>query len=130
MTVNITQYAKVANQQIILGFDAISEHGSAPQCAEIIGSFGGGKLFLTCPYPEDAKKPEGVEISYDYAAKIVVEKDFGRWLFSDWLERSLVDGTYIPSPVIEKVDGGVGAVQNALDIHKKGLSGKKLVLTV
>lgn len=54
---NIVQSLKDSNQQIILGFDAISDNGSSIQCAEIIKSFGGGKLCLTLPYPQDAEKP-------------------------------------------------------------------------
>lgn len=128
---NVTQFLKSSQQQIVVAYDVISEHGSAPQCAEVLGSFGGGKLCLTLPYPEDAKKPAEVEIVSTTAARIVSDsKDFGKWLFNEWLEKSLADGTYVPSPAIEKVDGGILAAQKALDIHKKGLSGKKLVLTI
>ena len=128
---NITQSLKAANEHAVLAYDTISEHGSAPMCAEVLEAFGGGKLCLTRPYPEDVKKPGGVEISSTYAARVTTDsQDFGRWLFNEWLEKSLADKTYVPSPAIEKVDGGIQAVQKALDIHKKGLSGKKLVLTV
>ncbi len=127
---NITQSLKTSSQQIHLGFDAISENGSAPQCAEIISSFGDGKLCITLPYPEDAKKPEGLEIASTYAAKVAIDKDFGSWLFNDWLEKSLADKSYVPSPAIEKLDGGLDAMQKAIDLHRKGLSGKKLVLTL
>lgn len=58
------------------------------------------------------------------------QKDFGKWLFGKWLAAALANGTYVPSPEIEKVEGGLGAMQQALDTHKKGLSGKKLVLTI
>ena len=126
----ILQSLKASSEQIVLGYDAISEHGSAPQCAEIIRAFGGGKLCLTIPYSEDAKKPDGVEIVSTYAARIVTEKEFGAWLFNEWLEKSLADKTYVPSPAVEIVEGGIGAVQKALDLHKQGLSGKKLVLPV
>ena len=127
---NITQSLKASSQQIVIGFDAIAEHGSAPKCAEIIGSFGGGKLCVTLPYPEDAKKPEGVETTHIWAMKVTMDPSFGSWLFNDWLEKSLAEKKYQPSPAIEKVDGGIGAMQKALDLHKKGLSSKKLVVTL
>ena len=128
---DITQALKASNQHVVMAYDAISEHGSATMCAEVLEAFGGGKLCLTLSYPEDARKPEGVEISSTYAARITTDsQDFGRWLFNEWLEKALTDKTYVPSPAIEKVDGGIQAVQKALDIHKEGLSGKKLVLTV
>lgn len=127
---DITQSLKASNQQAIAAYDAISEHGSAPKCAEILEAFGGGKLCLTLPYPEEARKPAGVEISQTFAAKICIDKGFGRWLFNEWLANALQDKTFVPSPTIEKIDGGIQSVQKALDIHAKGLSGKKLVITL
>ena len=124
----ITQSLEASGQQITIGFDAISENGSAPQCAEIISSFGGGKLCLTLPYPEDAKKLENVELTSMFAMKVATDPELGRWLFNNWLKNALADGSFVPSPAIEKVSGGISAIQKALDIHKKGLSGKKLVL--
>ena len=126
----ITQSLKASNQHVDFVYDAISEHGSAPKCVEILEAFGGGKLCLTLPYPEDARKPAGVEISVTLAAKICIDKEFGHWLFNEWLTKSLEDKTFVPSPAIEKVDGGIQSVQKALDIHAKGVSGKKLVVTL
>ena len=127
---DIIQSLKASNQQIVYGYDAISEHGSAPKCAEILAAFGGGKLCLTIPYPEDASKPTGIEISVTFAAKIFINKEFGHWLFNEWLTKSLEDKTFVPSPAIEKIDGGIHSVQKALDIHANGVSGKKLVVTL
>lgn len=127
----LTRSLKSSNQQTVVAYDAISEHGSAPKCAEILEAFGGGKLCLTLPYPEDARKPAGVDIFQTIAAKICIDKEFGHWLFNDWLAKSLVeDKTFVPSPAIEKVDGGIQSIQTALDLHAKGLSGKKLVISV
>lgn len=126
----LTRSLKSSNQQTVVAYDAISEHGSAPKCAEILEAFGGGKLCLTLPYPEDARKPAGVDIFQTIAAKICIDKEFGHWLFNDWLAKSLEDKTFVPSPAIEKVDGGIQSIQTALDLHAKGLSGKKLVISV
>lgn len=46
----------------------------------------------------------------------------------EWLEKFLADKTYVPSPAIEEVDGGISALQKVLDLHKQGLSGEKLLL--
>ncbi|MCJ1275380.1 hypothetical protein MMC21_003183 [Puttea exsequens] len=127
----VIENVKASGQKIVIGFDTISENVSSPLCAEILAAFGGGKLCLTLPYPEDAaeKKPANVEIARTYAARIVGDqKEFGTWLFNEWLEKSLANKTYVPSPAIEIVEGGIPAVQKALDMHRKGLSGKKLVL--
>ena len=127
----IVESLEKSQQKIVEAYDTISEHGSSPQCAQILEAFGGGKLCLTLPYPEDAKKPANVAIMVTFAARIFLdEKGFGKWLFNDWLARSLVDKTFVPSPTIERVDGGIAALPTALDMHRKGLSGKKLVLTL
>ncbi|KAI4261686.1 MAG: hypothetical protein L6R42_003118 [Xanthoria sp. 1 TBL-2021] len=81
--------------------------------------------------PETAKKPDNVEISATLAPRINTDsKEFGTRLFNDFLERSLVDKTFVPSPAIEKVEGGIASVQKALDLHGRGLSGKKLVISL
>ena len=128
--VDVIQSLKASNNKAVAGYDAISEHGSAPKCAEVLEAFGGGKLCLTLPYPKDARKPAEVEVVDTFAAKICMDKEFGHWLFNEWLAKALEDKTFVPSPAIEKVDGGIQSVQKALDIHAKGLSGKKLVITL
>ena len=127
----IKNLAKASGQKINVAFDAISEHGSAVQAAEVLEEFGGGKLCLTLPYPETSKKPEGVEVLVTLSLRITTDqKEFGQWLFGEWLAEGLAKGTYVPSPAIEKVSGGLEGLQAALDTHKRGLSGKKLVLSL
>lgn len=126
---NIIDRAESGQTPIKYAFDAISEHGSAPLCVEVLEGLKGGKLCLTLPYPQDAKKPENVEISNTGAFAIVEDmKDFGAWLFNEWLEGVLASGSYKIYPTIQRMEGGIEGVQNALNVHKKGVSGKKLVL--
>ena len=56
------------------------------------------------------------------------QKETGAWLFNEWLAEALAKKTFVPSPAVEIVDGGIEAVQKALEQHKKGVSGKKLVV--
>ncbi|KAI4171574.1 MAG: hypothetical protein LQ343_004166 [Gyalolechia ehrenbergii] len=126
---NIVQAAKQNTDTIKLSFDAISEGTTPEQVASILNQQGGGKMAMTLPFPESAKKPDNVEISAALAFRVNTDaKDFGAWLFNEWLAKSLAEKTYIPSPEIEKVEGGISSVQKALDLHRKGLSGKKLVV--
>ena len=124
----VSQALKAFGQQVV-AYDAISEHGSAPKTAEILESVGGGKICLTLGYPEDAKKADNVHTSVTYAMRVAADQqEFGRWLYNEWLEKALVDKTFVPSPSIQKIDGGIEAVQKALDTHKAGVSGVKLVI--
>ena len=129
ITKKIIESINSASHKSVVAYDCISEHGSAHKTAEIVEALGGGKVCLTQPWPEDSKKPDHVEIVSTFAARIVSDsKDFGTWVFNEWLEKSLADKTFVPSPAIQKVDGGIDALQKAVDLHKAGLSGVKLVL--
>ncbi|KAI4159827.1 MAG: hypothetical protein LQ342_006245 [Letrouitia transgressa] len=126
---NVIKAAKSDNDSIKVAYDAISEGASVLQTVGVLEAFGGGKLCLTLPFPEGEKKPDNIEVVNTAAFRINTDaKDFGRWLFNEWLENSLADKTYVPSPKIERVDGGLASAQKALDILRKGVSGTKLVL--
>ncbi|KAL8944896.1 MAG: hypothetical protein Q9216_000186 [Gyalolechia sp. 2 TL-2023] len=126
---NIVQTAKHKAATIKLAVDAISEGTTPEQVASVLEQQGGGKMAITLPFPESAKKPDNVEVSAALAFRINTDaKEFGSWLFNEWLTKSLGEKTYVPSPEIEKVEGGIPSVQKALDMHRKGLSGKKLVI--
>lgn len=125
----IVTAAKGAGIQLKLAYDAISENGTSATCVQVLRQFGGGKLCLTLSTPEETEPPENVEVSRTLANRIGTDwKEGGTWLFNDWLEKALVDGSYKPSPGIQIVEGGLASVQKALDLHRKGVSGKKLVV--
>ncbi|KAL8638020.1 MAG: hypothetical protein Q9228_004778, partial [Teloschistes exilis] len=126
---NILNAAKQSDQNIKYALDAISENGTCEQVVSVLEQQGGGKVVLTLDFPEDKQKPENVEISSMRAYRVNTDlKEFGGWLFNEWLETGLTDKTFVPSPGIQKLEGGIQAVPKALDLHRKGLSGKKLVL--
>lgn len=128
---NIISSVKAAGVEIKYAYDCISKSGSLPRTTAVLEEFGGGKLAITLPWPEDIKKPESVTVSMIGAFRVVTDqKDFGKWLFNDWLEKSLVEKRYVPSPEIEKIGGGLDSIQKAIDHHGKGVSGKKIVVTV
>ena len=125
----ITAAAREAGIELKLAFDAISEHGTSQTCAEVLENFGGGKLCITLSIPAGAEIPANVEVSRTSAGRVSSGwEEGGSWLFNDWLEKALLEGSYKPSPAIQIVDGGLAGVQKAMDLHKKGLSGKKLVV--
>ena len=129
ITKDIISAAKAAGTEIKYVYDAISANGSTTKCAAVLEEFGGGSIVTTLPWAEDAKKPSNVTVQNTSAARIATDQqDFGRWLFNDWLEKALAEKTFVPSPTVEKVDGGLASVQKALDLLAKGVSGKKLVI--
>ncbi|KAL8737628.1 MAG: hypothetical protein Q9181_001501 [Wetmoreana brouardii] len=126
---NIVNAAKKSNTPIHLAFDVASANGSSEKVASVLEQQGGGKLVSTALFPEGAKKPKNVETKMTFAGRVDQDaKEFAGWLFNEYLEKSLADKTFVPAPGIEKVDGGIAGVQKALDLHRKGLSGKKIVI--
>ena len=126
---DVVQAAQSAGVEIKIAYDSISEHGSAPQAAAILDAFGGGKLCVVIPYPPDAPKYENVQISHVFALNVVTkEKELGAWLFNDWLQTKLHDGSYKISPDVQIVGKGLESIQDALELLKKGVSSKKLVV--
>ena len=127
----IIDAAKSSGHNINIGYDAISENGSSPLAARILDAFGGGKLCTTLPYPNDQEKPASVQTFHTFALRLVQDqKELGSWLFGTFLSNLLSEGAFTPSPAIQRVDGGLEAVQAALDLLKEGISGKKLVLSL
>ena len=125
---DIISAAKSAGLKLNLAYDAVAEGGSNIAATKVLAAFGGGKYAGTLPWVGD-EPAESVIRSQTGAFKIITSnKELGTWLFQEWMEKALVDKTYVPAPHIQKVEGGIEGVQKALDIHRKGLSGTKLVI--
>jgi NADPH:quinone reductase-like Zn-dependent oxidoreductase len=130
----IVTAAKEAGTPIKYGLDAIGENETFGKSAETILSSGGkgGKLVVALPWPKEQKLPEGLEVIQDLGAyrHATDAKEMGTWFFNEYFEKVLEDQRVVAAPEIQIVDGGVGAAQAALDLVKKGVSGKKIVVKV
>jgi len=127
----IAASARSAGTPIHLGFDTITEGDTAQRCADIVLACGGEKLVLVGPWPSTETKPEGIEISMPLAAKLFTDQaQLGAWLFNEYLQNALSNGSIVPAPRIEVAGGGIAAAQKALDRLKAGVSGRKLVVTL
>lgn len=129
----LTTAAKHAGVPITYGFDAISEGDTFMQCANVLAASSGhgSKLAITLPWPNEKPKPEGIAVAQVMALSLGVEQaELSAWLFNDWLKDALENKNIIPSPKIQVVEGGVRNTQKVFDMHKAGISGKKLVLKV
>ena len=124
----IVAATKSHDAKINYGFDSVSDGSTWPKCVKVLDAFGGGKLCLTMPASDDGQKSSQVTMSVTAAMRVAKKADHGSFLFNEWLEKALSNKTYVPSPAIQLVEGGIDSVQAALDMHKAGLSGKKLVL--
>lgn len=80
------------------------------------------QLCVTTPWDKGDAAPEGMEVTMTGASDAVTdEKEFGAWLFNEFLAEKLGSGEFMPSPDIEIVKGG-------LERYGKGVSGTKIVV--
>ena len=54
----------------------------------------------------------------------------GKIVYEDYLPKALAAGSFVPSPEPEVVGSGLENIQFAWDVHKKGVSAKKLVVSL
>jgi NADPH:quinone reductase-like Zn-dependent oxidoreductase len=97
-------------------------------CAELFSKVEGNKFFTTTmTLPADM--PADFQHSRVFASTI---KDTGiaEAVFGDFLPEALSRGMYTPAPQAEVVGAGLESLQKGLDILRKGVSAKKLVVTL
>jgi hypothetical protein len=137
---------------------AISTKDTQLKMVEVLGQLGVRKLALTLPATEglpdsvDAKmskfafcapsvlvhrssfRPEifsNIDNVAVFAAFILTQDQaLGKAIYNDFLPEALKKGVIKPAPPAEVVGHGVGSIQKGVDVLKKGVSGKKIVVTL
>lgn len=130
----IVASAEKVGTPISLAFDTVSEGETSKLCADILlvsGENKGSKLCLVLPWSSKEPRPEGIEVGQTGAYRTGTDQaELGSWLFNEYLPIQLERKTIVPAPKIEIVEGGIGALQKALDKLKAGVSGQKLVVKI
>ncbi|KAF2153575.1 NAD(P)-binding protein [Myriangium duriaei CBS 260.36] len=110
-------------------YDSISEAASYKPVFEIVQKAGGSnKVITVLPPPED--KPSGVETINIFAPIIFTpdQQDTGKAVWQDFVGPALENGSLRALPKAEVVGKGLGDLQKAMDVQKKGVSAKKIVV--
>lgn len=113
-------------------YDAVSQGGAVEACLEVAGRVGeGGKRFVSSVgfLPEGVKVPVGVQTNRIWGS-MSRHSLVGKTVFEDFLPGALEDGRFVPAPKAEVVGKGLENVQKAIDILRKGVSAKKLVVSL
>ncbi|KAI5200985.1 oxidoreductase [Aureobasidium subglaciale] len=97
-------------------------------CADLFPRLEGNKFFTTTVLLP-AKIPTGFKCNRIFASTI---KDNGvaEAVFVDFLSQAIAEGKYKPAPQAETVGNGLESLQKGLNILRKGVSAKKLVVTL
>ncbi|KAK4938133.1 hypothetical protein LTR10_021373 [Elasticomyces elasticus] len=128
--------------------------GAADKCLDILAGCKGDKVLSMATYPTPATPPKrfvmvqtivtylsglislwikarryGVRSAYIFADSLV-DNEVGPMIYEQWLPKALAAGTFVPAPKAEVVGHGLGYIQRAMDINRKGVSAKKIVVTL
>ncbi|KAJ5964458.1 alcohol dehydrogenase [Penicillium vulpinum] len=110
-------------------FDAISTQSTQSSCGRILGAIGGGKLPLT-GWPVEGLPGNVEAVSVNGLALRLVNLDAGDAVWRKYLPEALANGKFLAKPDPLIIKGGLEKVQEGLDLQKKGVSAKKIVIEV
>ncbi|TVY45894.1 Dehydrogenase [Lachnellula subtilissima] len=110
-------------------FDAIAVEGSQKACATILHNIGGGKLpIVLWPLPTEY---DDVEFAFVNGLDPgLVDLDIGDAVWRKFLPQALAAGKFQAKPDPEVLEGGLEKVQEGIDILRKGVSAKKIVIEI
>ncbi|KAF7166400.1 hypothetical protein CNMCM5623_000088 [Aspergillus felis] len=112
-----------------LVMDCISIPTTQVICTEILHTLGGGKL-PALRWPEASKYDDVGIIFVNGGDPVLVDLDIGDVLWRRYLPEALATGKFVPKPDPEIIEGGLEKVQEGIDIVRKGVSAKKIVIEV
>ena len=97
-------------------------------CIDIVHKSRGSKFVATTKrgFPDP---PEGVKIKNIFATTIK-DNAVGKAVYEDFLPKALETGTFVPAPEPLVTGKGLESVQAAVDIHGKGVSARKVVVSL
>ena len=108
-------------------FDCIG--GSACNvCADVMHESTGTK-FVSSTKDAPPNTPEDTTVKHVFATTIK-DNDVGKAVYEDFLPKALKAGTFVPAPEPLVAGKGLESLQGAVDLLTKGVSAKKVVVTL
>ena len=119
---------KVCAGAVAIGNVATMFSGVAEACVEVVSKVEGTKFVaLTMPVPKDL--PAGAEAKFILVGEMK-DDELGNVIYRDFLPKALAEGHYVAAPEPLVVGKGLGCLQEALDVQKKGVSARKVVVSL
>lgn len=126
--------------------------GAAQACMDILHKCKGDKFISMASYPTPQPLPEtfvipqmaygfisfsisnfvksklrGIPTNFIFGSTLA-HNEVGKAIYVDFLPKALAQGTFVPAPDPQVVGTGLEHMQTALEIQKKGVSAKKVVV--
>ena len=128
--------------------------GAAKNCLDILDKCNGNKFISMATYPVPQKPPKnfvvlsiaasymsgmaniwvksktrGIRTNFIFGSTLLYN-DLGKAIYVDFLPRALAEGRYFAAPDPLVVGKGLENIQVGLDVQKKGVSAKKVVVSL
>lgn len=128
--------------------------GAAEVCLDILDKCEGNKFLSMASYPAPATTPKrfvlpqmafsfivfsastfikskarGIRYKFILGGSLI-HNEVGRIIYADFLPKALAEGTYIAAPEPHVVGKGLENIQPAFDFQRKGVSAKKVVVSL
>ncbi|KUJ14517.1 putative quinone oxidoreductase [Mollisia scopiformis] len=112
-----------------VALDVISTESSQKASAEIINKIGGGKLpVVHKPLPTRYDNVETIFVNGLDPG--LVDLDLGRAIWGKYIPQALAAGSFQTKPDPLIIEGGLEKVQDGINILRKGVSAKKVVIEI
>lgn len=98
------------------------------QVLEIVSRSQGNK-FVAVAMPFTLEIPEGVEAKF-FRGDSLAQNELGDAIFAEFLPKALAEGKFVAAPEPLVVGKGLERLQQAFDVQMKGVSAKKVVVTL
>jgi hypothetical protein len=98
--------------------------------ARILHALGGGFIASVLP-PDNVPLPEGVTSKFVQGGLYLkTDRNCAEAVWENFLPEALASGQIMPAPEAEVVGEGLEAIEGALGVWRKGVSGKKIVVSM
>lgn len=122
--------ANLKGKDVVGAFDAISTDATLPSLCEILDVCGGTKKIAAVMPGVEAKSTRGVDIQTNFLVLNTFKESGMLETVWRWLEKALGDGEMKCMPQHEVVGHGLDDIQKAVGLMGKGVSAKKLVVSL
>lgn len=106
-------------------FDSIAEPASFKPIKELVSRLGGPvKIAATLPAPPEMQ----MQVHMAFGANMMFEKDLANAIWTNYMPEALESGKFVPKPDALVTGNGPESLQAALEVQKKGVSARKVVV--
>jgi NADPH:quinone reductase-like Zn-dependent oxidoreductase len=107
---------------------AMSPNNVFQSCCDVLLKSEGSK-FIAAAMRLPEIIPEGISTKFIWGGTLK-DNEVGKVVYEDYLPKALAEGAFIAAPEAVVVGKGLGSIHDAFEIQKRGVSAKKIVITL